>query len=71
MGNITEYRCENCGSSHLEEKGDFLVCQACGSKFKDKSKKVVIPEVVKVENSKNNQNIKDYFSQILYNLLQN
>ncbi len=56
MTNITEYRCENCGSSHLKEENDFIVCQACGSKFKDNSKKVETPPPVKVEPPKVNQN---------------
>ena len=57
MTDITEYRCENCGSSHLKEENDFIICQACGSKFRDNSKKVETPPVVKVKPQKENPNI--------------
>ena len=30
---IIEYKCENCGSTHLNREKDYFICNACGSKF--------------------------------------
>ena len=57
MTDITEYRCENCGSTHLKEEKDFIICQACGSKFKDNSKKNETPPVITIEPPRENTNI--------------
>lgn len=43
-------QCELCGSSNLVKKGDYFVCQGCGTKYDPEStKKMFIDGVVQVE----------------------